>query len=144
MDWLLSISPWIALLTLAGGLVALQPGRGERAAHLSVALAAGLLVGVLGLHLLPEVFGHGEHAEHSGETSFGRTLAFVAIGALSLFALERFLRRLGRGERHGGVGRSTTVALSLHALAAGVSLGVVASMPALRAPILTSILARKP
>ena len=143
MDWLLSISPWIALLTLAGGLVALQPGRGERAAHLSVALAAGLLVGVLGLHLLPEVFGHGEHAEHSGETSFGRTLACVAIGALGLFAVERFLRRLGRGERHGGVGRSTTVALSLHALAAGVSLGVVASMPALRAPILTSILAHK-
>lgn len=146
MDWLLSISPWIALLTLAGGLVALQPGRGERAAHLSVALAAGLLVGVLGLHLLPEVFGYGEHGEHAGhasETSFGRTLACVAIGALSLFAVERFLRRLGRGERHGGVGRSTTVALCLHALAAGVSLGVVASMPALRAPILTSILAHK-
>lgn len=138
----------MALLLLAAGVLgALLPLQGrwtERGLHLFVALAAGIFLGTIFLHLLPHLAGGEVHEGHDhGPVPHGPGPWVAALaGLLVLFVVERvWLRREGRGHHHGhhhhdhdrhtGVGEgahenphrvlwvATFIGLSLHALTAG-------------------------
>ncbi|MEV7547448.1 MULTISPECIES: ZIP family metal transporter [unclassified Streptomyces] len=119
------------LMTLAGGWTA-QRVTDRR--HLVLGLAGGLMLGVVGLDLLPEAL----HA--AGREVFGVPLAlllFVA-GFLVAHVVERLLavrqaahggsNGAGHGHDHGGrvpqVGLTAAAAMVGHSLADGVALGV--------------------
>ena len=57
---MLEYSLVIAAVALAGGLLPLVAGHSDRLLHLFISLAPGLFLGVVFLHMLPEL---GEHAE---------------------------------------------------------------------------------
>ncbi|MFD3323656.1 ZIP family metal transporter [Streptomyces sp. NPDC058701] len=110
------------LMTLAGGWTA-QRVTDRR--HLVLGLAGGLMLGVVGLDLLPEAL----HA--AGDEVFGVPLAlllFVA-GFLVAHVVERVLavRRASHGARNGArtpeVGLTAAAAMVGHSLADGVALG---------------------
>ncbi|MFF2577592.1 ZIP family metal transporter [Streptomyces goshikiensis] len=110
------------LMTLAGGWTA-QRVTDRR--HLVLGLAGGLMLGVVGLDLLPESL----HA--AGREVFGVPLAlllFVA-GFLIAHVVERLLavRQAAHGAENGGrvpqVGLTAAAAMVGHSLADGVALG---------------------
>ncbi|MCX4525187.1 MULTISPECIES: ZIP family metal transporter [unclassified Streptomyces] len=110
------------LMTLAGGWTA-QRVTDRR--HLVLGLAGGLMLGVVGLDLLPESL----HA--AGREVFGVPLAlllFVA-GFLVAHVVERLLavRQAAHGAENGGrvpqVGLTAAAAMVGHSLADGVALG---------------------
>ena len=98
MSWLLTSSLLILGLTVVGGLLPLWFSRTSRFLHLLVSLAAGLFLGAVFLHLLPEVAGGGHHllpdghvggGGHEGEAPW---LAVVA-GVLVLYFVEQLFLR---------------------------------------------------
>lgn len=110
MTWILVTCLEVFLLTLVGSLVPLALRRGARLQHLLASLAAGIFLGAVFLHLLPQVgdlaarggVDHGDHAH--GEP--GIWLALLA-GVVALFLVEQLLlRHLGApapaatGHRH--------------------------------------------
>ncbi|MFF5443829.1 ZIP family metal transporter [Streptomyces sp. NPDC012888] len=111
------------LMTLAGGWTA-QRVTDRR--HLVLGLAGGLMLGVVGLDLLPEALGA------AGRPVFGVPLAlllFVA-GFLAAHCVERLLalRQAAHGAENGGgrvpqVGLTAAAAMVVHSLADGIALG---------------------
>jgi zinc and cadmium transporter len=98
MAWLVTQSALILALTIVGGLLPMWFGKNGRLLHLLVSLAAGIFLGAVFLHLLPEVASGGHHAlegiggldnEHGGDTAW---LAVIA-GVLVLFFVESLLLR---------------------------------------------------
>lgn len=97
----------MALLLLAAGVVGallpLQRRWTERGLHLFVALAAGIFLGTIFLHLLPHLAGGEVHEGHDhGPVSHGSGPWVAALaGLLLLFVVERvWLRRAGHGHQH--------------------------------------------
>ncbi|MET8750569.1 ZIP family metal transporter [Streptomyces sp. NPDC059104] len=110
------------LMTLAGGWTA-QRVTDRR--HLVLGLAGGLMLGVVGLDLLPEAM----HA--AGDEVFGVPLALLLFvgGFLVAHVVERVLavRQASHGAENGGrvpqVGLTAAAAMVGHSLADGVALG---------------------
>ncbi|GLV82547.1 ZIP family metal transporter [Streptomyces lavendulae] len=110
------------LMTLAGGWTA-QRVTDRR--HLVLGLAGGLMLGVVGLDLLPEAL----HA--AGNELFGVPLALLLFvgGFLVAHVVERVLavRQAAHGAENGGrvpqVGLTAAAAMVGHSLADGVALG---------------------
>ncbi|RSS81280.1 ZIP family metal transporter [Streptomyces sp. WAC06614] len=110
------------LMTLAGGWTA-QRVTDRR--HLVLGLAGGLMLGVVGLDLLPEAL----HA--AGDPVFGVPLALLLFvgGFLTAHVVERLLavRQAAHGAENGGrvpqVGLTAAAAMVGHSLADGVALG---------------------
>ncbi|MFF5424032.1 MULTISPECIES: ZIP family metal transporter [unclassified Streptomyces] len=110
------------LMTLFGGWVA-QRVTDRR--HLVLGLAGGLMLGVVGLDLLPEAL------EAAGDEVFGvpEALLLFAGGFLLAHAVERLLavRRAGHGvtagERVPQVGMTAAAAMVAHSLMDGIALG---------------------
>ncbi|KAF4410291.1 MULTISPECIES: ZIP family metal transporter [Streptomyces] len=111
------------LMTLFGGWVA---GRVVDRRHLVLGLAGGLMLGVIGLDLLPEAL------EAAGEEVFGvpaALLLFVA-GFLAAHAVERMLalRRAAHGaspdERTPQVGLTAAAAMIGHSAMDGIAIGL--------------------
>ena len=97
----------VALLLLGAGvlgaLLPLQRRWTERGLHLFVALAAGIFLGTIFLHLLPHLAGGELHEGHNhGPVPHGIGPWVAALaGLLLLFAIERvWLRRAGGGHAH--------------------------------------------
>jgi hypothetical protein len=125
------------LATLAGALPPVLRRWGDRSLHLFIALSAGLFLGTVFLHILPELgelnagAGHADPAAPGGPAG-GLLLAPWATalaGFLGLFLLEKVWLR-GYQERdqqdpHRLVWVSTYIALSLHALAGGLGLAAI-------------------
>lgn len=122
------------LATLLGALPPVLRRWGDRSLHLFIALSAGLFLGTVFLHILPELGlleAGGEHAghDHSGEAALLAPWTAALVGFLGLFLLEKVWLR-GYQEReardpHQLVWVSTYIALSLHALAGGLGLAAI-------------------
>ena len=166
MDWLLTSSSLVFGLTLLGGLVPLFLGRTERWRHLLVSLAAGIFLGAVFLHLLPEVAVAASHDGHDGHGSEGLWLSLMA-GVVVLFLIEYlFLRGTAEGEghahdhhededplchedhipgadRHRMVGFAALVGLSLHSVADGLGLSAGLDFEELRPALTMAVLSHK-
>ena len=122
----------LVLASVVGALPPLARGWTERGLHVLVAASAGVFLGMVFLHLLPEMAGleEGGHA-HGGAAATGAApWVAAALGFAGLWVLERWLRRRGGAHHpdpHALLWVSTWAGLSVHALAAGLGLaGVVA------------------
>ncbi|UNO42769.1 ZIP family metal transporter [Streptomyces sp. MST-110588] len=111
------------LMTLFGGWVA---HRVTDRRHLILGLAGGLMLGVVGLDLLPEAL------DAAGQTVFGVPAALLCfvLGFLAAHALERLLavRKAAHGmdphQRAPQVGLTAAVALVVHSMMDGFAIGL--------------------
>lgn len=141
-------------LVLVGGLVPLIARDSHRALHFLVSLSAGLFLGVVFLHLLPEVAaledsfaatgheGH-DHGHAHGDVSLW---AWVLAGALGLFLLQNVFLDPGEGDdrsQHLTVSWASLFGLVVHAFTAGLGLGALEGLPRQSASVLASIGAHK-
>lgn len=149
------------LASVAGSLLPLYRRWSDRGLHVFVALAAGIFLGTIFLHLLPHLAGadlggdHAGHAhgagEHAGEGAGLLPWAAALAGLLLLFALEKVWLPLWRrgaslstlADPHTGLWAATYVGLSLHAITAGLSLSAILADPAARTQLLVSVLIHK-
>ena len=130
----------LALVSLAGALPPLSRRWSAGGLHLFAALSAGILLGTVFLHLLPEM------AEESSEMGSGPWYAALG-GFLGLFLLEKVWLRGERGprgaDRHTIVWLAAFVGLSVHALAEGLGLSALSNDPARLGVLLLPILWHK-
>jgi len=166
MDWLLTRSLFVFGLTLAGGLLPLWLGRTDRWRHLLVSLAAGIFLGAVFLHLLPEV---AAAADQGGTHEHGSDWLWLSLmaGVVVLFLVEYlFLRGTAEDEghahehhdeadalchedhipgvdRHRMVGFAALVGLSLHAVADGLGLSAGLDFVELRPALTMAVLSHK-
>lgn len=112
-----------AIAALAGGYTAL---RTKKHLHLAMALTSGLVLGLVGFDLLPEIF---EGVERTGIDAVWPMLLFVA-GFLVFHITEKILLIHGaeetqyKGHSHPKLGMSRAVALACHSFFDGLSIGV--------------------
>jgi len=147
----LPIALLLLAVSLAGALPPLFRRWSERGLHLFVAVAAGIFLGTIFLHLLPELAGvelagRGEGQTALGGPTLGPWIAALA-GLLLLFALERvWLRSLVERSGpnvHTGLWVATYLGLSLHSLTAGVSLTAILHNESAHTQFLVSYLVHK-
>ncbi len=151
---------WLASLLFGavafGGLLPFARRWSEAGLHALVALSAGIFLGSVFLHLLPELMGvhlhadgHGHHHGHlhahaAGEDCdghfFGGTLwtliklGTVLIGLIGLWGVQRgwigpWLTSKGYGGTHELAWRAALLALSIHALLTGLGLAGLSARP---------------
>ncbi len=147
----LPIALLLLAVSLAGALLPLFRRWSERGLHLFVAVAAGIFLGTIFLHLLPELSGvelagQGEGHAALPAATLGPWVAAL-VGLLLLFVLERvWLRALAeRSEQnvHTGLWLATYLGLSLHSLTAGVALTAILHNEAAQTQFLLSYLVHK-
>lgn len=134
------------LLGLLGGLIPLLVRRNDRLLHAALALATGIFLGAVFLHLLPalgtpHVHGHGvgAHAEGGASTV---VWTFVLLGVVGVYLIEAlFFRSHGHDDlhRHRSVGYAAIVGLSVHALTEGIGLAAASTQEDLATPFLMSV-----
>lgn len=164
MDWLLTRSLLTFALTLGGGALPLLFARGDRLKHLLVSLAAGVFLGAVFLHLLPEVAAGASHGGEHDHGADGLWLSLMA-GVVGLFLVEYlFLRgpHSGHGHHHGHdseaechedhiagtdrhrmVGLAALLGLSLHSIADGLGLSAGAEVVELRSALTMAVVSHK-
>jgi len=128
----LEITPYIAALILfaaavVGAFPPLYRRWSDRGLHAFVSVAAGIFLGSLFLHLLPELASghqHGE-AEHSAEPLGIAPWVALLAGFLTLFVVERvwLQSRQRKSDTHGLLASATLIGLGLHSFALGLGLG---------------------
>ncbi len=134
--------------TLLGALPPVLRRWGSKSLHLFIALSAGVFLGSVFLHILPELAGFGGGAAHAGHDhghaagggmGLGPWVAALA-GFLGLFLLEKVWLRgyenPDSSDPHRLVWVSTYIALSLHAVAGGLGLAAIGMNLAVILPIL--------
>ncbi|MCP3918557.1 MAG: ZIP family metal transporter, partial [bacterium] len=149
------------VVAVVGGGLPLARRWNERTLHAAVALATGIFLGAVFLHLLPSLAhldlggAAAEHAdEHAGDHTGhvhvqGKELAlwaFVLLGALGVYLVEAlFLRTYDKDDdhRHRAVGYSALLGLCLHSGAEGVALAAASEQPELSGPVFLAILSHK-
>jgi len=131
----------LVLTALLGGLAPLFVRRSERVLHLFVSFATGVFLGILFLHLLPEV---GEMADLEGGASEMLVWSCVLLGVVGLYLLEKLvLSRREQADPHTVVGWGSFLGLCLHAFTSGVGLAAAATHPGLEGPVLLSLVSHK-
>jgi zinc transporter ZupT len=120
----------IFLFTLAAAIAALAGGytaiRTKKHLSLAMALTSGLVLGLVGFDLLPEIF---EGAERSGLDNVWPMILFVA-GFLVFHIVEKVVLVHGaeesqyKGHSHPKLGMARAVALACHSFFDGLSIGV--------------------
>jgi len=101
--------------SVAGGGVPLLLRDTDRLLHVSLSLAAGFFLGVVFLHLLPEL------SAQRGGIGGTELWAWALAGLLVLLVLD--LGVFGHGG-HAAMGWATLIGLTIHAAAAGIGFGV--------------------
>ncbi|MGQ0554072.1 MAG: ZIP family metal transporter [Planctomycetota bacterium] len=109
----------------------------ERGLHIFAAIAAGIFLGVIFLHLLPEL-----------SASTGGLLPWAAAlgGLVLLFFIERIWlagRKAAGGDQHDVVWFATFIGLSVHSFATGLGFASIAADPALAWAFVGSIAVHK-
>jgi ZIP family zinc transporter len=108
--------------TLAGGAFAF---RYRRYLHAIMAFSAGLLIGVVFLHLVPEI----AEISHSEGLDFRLLMAMLMGGFLALFLLEKLTiihseKTHDAPGHHHNVGLAGAIGLSFHSFLDGLAIGV--------------------
>jgi len=139
-------------VSLAGALLPLHRRWSERGLHLFVAVAAGVFLGTVFLHLLPSLAGVDVHGKVEGalreraEPSLAPWVAAMA-GLLLLFALERVWLRSFSGsvgsDPHRSLWAATWIGLGMHSLSEGIALPAILQEPTVRTQLLLSLLFHK-
>ncbi|MCB9916632.1 MAG: SO_0444 family Cu/Zn efflux transporter [Planctomycetes bacterium] len=127
------VSLALVTATVVGALPPVARRWGHGGLHLFIAASAGIFLGTVFLHLLPELAAaaqaeaghdHGDHAHHGGSLPW-----FAALfGFLGLFLLEKVWLRASAGRKpdpHAIVWLSTYIGLGVHAFTAGLGLSAV-------------------
>ncbi|MEM7203144.1 MAG: ZIP family metal transporter [Planctomycetota bacterium] len=163
MNWLVVSTLLIFATALAGGVVPLFLRRTERGQHLMIAFAAGVFLGAVFLHLLPQIAGmaasraaedHGHAHEHAGSGHGHAQLVWlcVLLGVLLLFLIENLALRRGgpptsaaaeSRAQHRTLGWATLFGLSVHAFTAGIGLSAGVEFETPKGPLLVSVLSHK-
>jgi zinc transporter ZupT len=120
----------IFLFTLAAAVAALAGGftaiRSKKQLHLAMAITSGLVLGLVGFDLLPEIF---EGVERTGLDPVWPMMLFVA-GFLVFHVVEKIILVHGANEpnykehSHPKLGIARAVALACHSFFDGLSIGV--------------------
>jgi uncharacterized membrane protein YraQ (UPF0718 family) len=144
----------LALLSasVVGAVLPLYRRWSERGLHLFVAVAAGIFLGTIFLHLLPHLAGGGD--EHEGPIAHavseaGSLAPWVAamFGLLLLFAIEKVwlpaIAGASSANPHTVLWTATYVGLSLHAITAGFALSAVVGGSAATPQLVVSLLIHK-
>ena len=144
----LSLGTYLALIVLAAVAGAALPLLGrwsQRQLHLFVAFGAGVFLGAIFFHLLPESLAQGEN----------RLAQFTILaGFLLVLVVDRVVVPRGepdaespgeRGDmgRHEAIGVTALVGLSLHSFTAGVALGLGHTNPQFSLVIFLAIMSHK-
>lgn len=129
----------LVLTTLLGGLVPLFVRHSERVLHLYVSFATGMFLGIVFLHLLPEV---ASQAEAGGGQ---RTLTWlcVLLGVVGLYLIQLALSGRKGAEQHAVMGWGSLFGLCIHAFATGMGFAAAATQPALELAVLMSLVTHK-
>lgn len=129
-----------AIAFFSSALPLLKPWN-PRQLHLFIAFGAGVFLGAVFLHILPEI---------SHESGSRLPDLMVLAGFLGVLLIERVLfsqheRHCGHhcGHGHEVVGYSTFIGLAVHALAEGLSLGLVLNNLTLAFPLFLAICSHK-
>jgi zinc and cadmium transporter len=141
IDKLILYTLGIFAIALIGALPPLFRRWSDRQLHLFIAFGAGVFLGAIFFHLMPDAL-----AEDGGNRASG----MVLVGFLVILMVERAL--LGRhrihceddcAHRHEMVGITAFIGLSVHSLTAGFGLGVGMAEPELGLVIFIAIIAHK-
>ena len=127
----------VFIIAFLGGMITLIKTWSDELLHLFLSFGAGIFLGVVFLHLLPEAVAHG----HSITVP-----AMVLLGYLLLFFLEKFLfthRPGGTAHGHKVISITALAGLSVHSLIEGLGLAAGSTDERLGTVILLSILAHK-
>lgn len=131
----------IFCVAMLGAIPPLYKKWSSRELHLFIAFGAGVFLGAIFLHLLPDTLSEG-----SGNSTSGAIL----VGFLMILLVERIIlgsHRLhcedGCAHRHEIVGMTALIGLSVHSLTAGFGLGVGMVEPELGLIIFIAIVAHK-
>ena len=130
-------------VSLGGALLPLHRRWSERGLHGFVAVAAGVFLGTVFLHLFPHLAGSG--SGHGGESL--APWAAALAGLLLLFAVERVWLPSTSGpaasDPHRALWVATWVGLGMHSLAEGIALPALLEDAAVRTQLLLSIFVHK-
>ena len=133
-----SILVALVVATLLGAVPPIARRWGDRGLHLLIAVSAGIFLGTVFLHLLPELAAAAGHDEH-GHSDPLPWLAALG-GFLGLFLLEKVWLRGNEGRErvdpHAVVWVSTYIGLSVHAFTAGLGLSALDLKALVLVPIL--------
>lgn len=134
-------------VSLGGALLPLHRRWSERGLHAFVAVAAGVFLGTVFLHLLPHLAGSHGSAEAPGSARGLAPWAAALTGLLLLFAVERVWLPSSGGpsesDPHRALWLATWVGLGVHSLAEGIALPAILEDPAVRTQLLLSIFVHK-
>ena len=132
---LLTAAAVLLVVHAAGAAVPLLARWSNRGLHFFVSVSAGVFLGAIFLHLLPEL------ASRPG----GNLLPWIAAlaGLVLLFFLERIVLEHEHADQHGLVWFSSYIGLSVHSFATGLGFATVAADPALLWPFLGAMAVHK-
>ena len=147
---LLQASLLLVLVSIVGAVLPLLRHWSERGLHFFVCISAGIFLGAIFLHLLPELAADTARARE-GATPHAHDLAVLgpwaaALGGLVLlFCIEKIwlADHAPHGNPHRVVWFATFIGLSVHSFATGLGYSAVASDPALVWTFLGSIAVHK-
>lgn len=131
----------IFFVAILGGLPPIFKKWNDRQLHLFIAFGAGVFLGAIFLHLMPDAFSEGPASLTSAMVLSGFIL--ILLAERILFGSHRIHFDEDCGHRHEVVGMVAFIGLSVHSLTAGFGLGVGLLEPDLGLIIFIAIIAHK-
>lgn len=132
------------VVTFGGGCLPLIRNWSHRQLHAVLALATGVFLGAVFLHLLPEISAL-EH-ENAGDLDSRTLWLYTLVATLSVYLFDALLFRSHDHDevhRHRAVGYSALLGMSLHAFTEGVAFSVLTSDGRVALPYFLSTLGHK-
>lgn len=127
----------IFLAAFLGGVLMLLKKWSDDLLHIFVSFGAGIFIGTVFLHLLPEALQTENHA---------LSAPFVIVGFMFIFFIERFLflkKGVNNENNHKVISITAMLGLSVHSIIAGIGLAIGSEYEGLEKMLFYSIIAHK-